>query len=481
MMPRSTGLVAVASLTAILLGSEAARAQAISATNQVYPTRLVNGAATGTRPINLNPYGVNYQDCINDMTLRFNLLASSLNGGQLIEVWAGTSDCTTDMSRGFQALPSCWLVRPPIAGIIAGTGSSVPLSIDVRVQDLVGHQSSIPQTPTYSAVVGAAACQTQTVDTAQSFTIFFMPTDSSGHAIANSGLYKYAITTDLVGPPAPSGVQIGGGDTLFVVNWTQNIDADTAGYDVYLAEVPGPNGASPTGVGAEQVLVCPDASTSPGSSDATVEATVEAAAEATVEAGDDGATSDAVADGAIADTAAAGGPVCTYQSMGGSGDGSGGMCGNTVLSQSSSTILDAAAAAQVDDAGNVIEGGTTSGMVGISSIPSQYLVGAGPSGVTISGRGTGTSTVTGLQNGVPYAVVVAAVDGSGNVGPPSSEQCGTPAPVNDFWNLYRADGGHAGGGFCALDAVGKPAPAVASAALVAGASLLVRRRRRARR
>jgi hypothetical protein len=474
MMPRGARLVAAALPLAMLLGSRAARAQSISATSQIYPDRLVNGVDYGasTRPINLNPYGVNYQDCTSDMTLRFNLLASGFNGSQLIEVWAGTSDCTPDMSRGVGALPSCWLVRPPLAGI---AGSSVPLSLDVRVQDLVGHQSPIPQTPTYSAV-GVAACQSQTVDTAQSFTIFFMPTDSSGHTLANSGLYKYPITTDLVGPPAPAGVKIGDGDTLFVVNWSQNIDADTAGYDVYIDPIPGQEGAPSTGVGSEPVLVCPDTGTSSAAADATADATIEAGEagsdasdEATIEAGDDGSPSDATANAAESTA-----PVCTYQQTGGSA--SGGLSGN------GSTILDAAAAvAQVDEAGNVIEGGTGSGVVGISNIPSQYLVGAGPSNVTVSDKNTGTFTVTGLRNGVQYTVVVAAVDGSGNVGPPSSEQCDSPAPVNDFWKIYRSAGGQAGGGFCALEAVGKPAPAAAGFALVAGASFLARRRRRTRR
>jgi uncharacterized protein (TIGR03382 family) len=488
MMPRSTRLAAAFLLPAMFLGSRTARAQSIAPTSQVYPTRVVNGVDTmqpSTRALNLNPYGVNYLDCIGDQTLRFNLLASGLNGGQLIEVWAGSGDCTPDTSRGIQSVPSCWLVRPAIAGIVAGTGSSVPITIDVRVQDLVGHQTNIPQTMTY-VPVGAEACQTQTVDTAQNFTVFFMPTDSSGRAIANSGLYKYAIISDLVGPPAPSGAAISNGDTLFTVTWTPNIDADTAGYDVYVDPIPGQEGA---GVGAEPVLVCPDTGSATASGDATLEATVdasdeamaEATIEASVDAGDDGSASDAMTADAVDDTAAPiSSPVCTYQITSGSGDG--GVCMSRVLGGNSSTLIDAAAAvAQVDEAGNLIEGGTTSGVVGISNIPSNYVVGMGPSGVTVSDKNTGSYQVTGLRDGQQYTVVVAAVDGSGNIGPPSDLKCATPAPINDFWDLYRQAGGHAGGGFCALEAVGKPAPAAACFALVAGASLLVRRRRRTRR
>ncbi len=67
--------------------------------------------------------------------------------------------------------------------------------------------------------------------------------------------------------------------------------------------------------------------------------------------------------------------------------------------------------------------------------------------------------IKGLTNGVHYDVVVSAVDGSGNVGPPSICVTDFPAPVNDFFKIYRQDGGQAGGSFCALEAVGQPAGA----------------------
>jgi hypothetical protein len=87
-----------------------------------------------------------------------------------------------------------------------------------------------------------------------------------------------------------------------------------------------------------------------------------------------------------------------------------------------------------------------------------------------------------LQNGVTYTVAVSAVDGSGNIGPPSTQACDYPALVSDFWLTYRKDGGGAGGGFCALQAVGAPAGStVAFVGLGAAATALIRRRRVARR
>jgi len=143
-------------------------------------------------------------------------------------------------------------------------------------------------------------------------------------------------------------------------------------------------------------------------------------------------------------------------------------------------VQDGGVVQEVDEAGNVIEGGSTSGAGGISTIPSSHVV--QPNAVTqstVSGLSASTYTVTGLQDGVTYTVAVAAVDGSGNVGPPSVEACDYPAPVNDFWKLYRQAGGGAGGGFCALEAPGAPVgSSVALFVVAAAAAGAVRRRRR---
>ncbi len=125
----------------------------------------------------------------------------------------------------------------------------------------------------------------------------------------------------------------------------------------------------------------------------------------------------------------------------------------------------------------------------MTGVPCAYLVGASCSpstalaytstNLTVTGEGGGNYIVTGLNNGQAYNVTVAAVDNYGNVGTSASPlACGQPAPVNDFWKLYRDSGGGAGG-FCALEAVGTPAgssAALAAAGLFAGG--LVRRRGR---
>ncbi|MBW2524611.1 MAG: hypothetical protein JRI23_10570 [Deltaproteobacteria bacterium] len=54
----------------------------------------------------------------------------------------------------------------------------------------------------------------------------------------------------------------------------------------------------------------------------------------------------------------------------------------------------------------------------------------------------------GLEVGASYAVAVAGYDLVGNVGNLSELACGSPEPVDDFFEIYRKSGGEAGGGFC---------------------------------
>lgn len=55
-----------------------------------------------------------------------------------------------------------------------------------------------------------------------------------------------------------------------------------------------------------------------------------------------------------------------------------------------------------------------------------------------------------LENGVPYVVGVAAVDTHGNASPIEAALLQTPIPTRDFYRGYRAEGGMAEGGYCAL-------------------------------
>ncbi|HUL61408.1 MAG TPA: fibronectin type III domain-containing protein [Anaeromyxobacteraceae bacterium] len=54
--------------------------------------------------------------------------------------------------------------------------------------------------------------------------------------------------------------------------------------------------------------------------------------------------------------------------------------------------------------------------------------------------------IDGLQNGVTYTVTVTAYSSGGNPSPESDPMSGTAVPVDDFWSLYKKDGGREAGG-----------------------------------
>jgi hypothetical protein len=541
-MPRLSrkGLV-VASLSTLGLASPVARAQTTTTTTtgvatpcvatpggqptvsvsgqQTVPNRIVNGVnvGTSTRPAALNPNGVSYQDCIEDMALQFPVTACNFSG-QNLQIWASrSSDCTSPTDRGIGGVAVCWLVSQGDTGLILSQNGR---SYTIRVQDIVGPQNVNPS-PTTMSAQGVSACSAQSTYLAVPININFIPINPGDGSTAGPA-YEYTLSTDLVGPPAPAGVGIKDGDTLFVVKWTPNIDTDTGGYDVVIDPIPGmePPDATTTSsgapTGATTELICPadsGASTSAGTAlpaeggddgEATDSSPAEASAPVVSDGAPSGAApSDAAPSGAAPSDAAsfdaapvtsavddAGCYLRTVAGSGASGSGNGGTCNDSLLTGGTltdgGTDAEVAAPEEFDDAGNLIVSdaglSTATGAGGIWVPPLGQVVNPNPTlGITATGETNSTYTITGLRNGTTYNVVVASVDNFGNVGPPSTQACDFPAPVNDFWKIYRTDGGQAGGGFCALEAVG--APATTSVAFAGAGALVIAglRRRRSKR
>jgi hypothetical protein len=90
-----------------------------------------------------------------------------------------------------------------------------------------------------------------------------------------------------------------------------------------------------------------------------------------------------------------------------------------------------------------------------------------------------SARIEGLENGVPYVVGVASVDKTGNASPITRAYIQAPIPTRDFYRGYRAAGGQADGGYCAVG--GRGSRSLAATAALAAVALLWRRRRRARR
>lgn len=85
--------------------------------------------------------------------------------------------------------------------------------------------------------------------------------------------------------------------------------------------------------------------------------------------------------------------------------------------------------------------------------------------------------ITGLQNGIPYGIGVAAVDRYGNIGAIASVVYGTPLPTVDFYMEYKNLGGSARGGYCIM-ASEYVRPGFLTVLCLATLSLVLLRRRR---
>jgi hypothetical protein len=134
---------------------------------------------------------------------------------------------------------------------------------------------------------------------------------------------------------------------------------------------------------------------------------------------------------------------------------------------------------------NVTEGVGGEGGAGYTGDCASALVhGEVPDEQYRCGEATGITaskgTAKGLTDGTPYAVGVAAIDGSGNVGMLSvGARCATPQEVTDYYEAFVAGGGEGGGGYCAfgLSRTGPWGAGVFLASVLAG--LVARRRWRA--
>jgi uncharacterized protein (TIGR03382 family) len=118
-------------------------------------------------------------------------------------------------------------------------------------------------------------------------------------------------------------------------------------------------------------------------------------------------------------------------------------------------------------------------VTGATASSEQYQVTASAGGTTVtSGKTSSTSLrLGGLANGTTYDVRVVAYSVAGNASDASDGATGTPAPVDDFYEIYLRDGGAAQGG-CQTTGGESALAAAAVLFLLAGLS---RARRRGRR
>lgn len=365
------------------------------------------------------PLWINYQDCIDENNLVFQFRATNFNQGGNFEVWANTSDCSNQMNRTGNN-PQCWRV-------FRGTINTAAASVEIPARAIVAQRR--PTDPNANEPLDelpASVCNNTAAGNAGLglvLTFMFVANNQVQGTSATWSSTQNALQVgfDVVGPQPPAGVKAKPNEDSLDLSWNPQSSqvADLVGFRFYCDPPPGA-ATSATSTGTQALLL--DSGISPFLSDAGF-------------AGGSSVSTDAAAGGA-------GGPTAA------------GDAGTT-------------GAANPDCPSTAIRSGLRP--------DEDYFCGSVTSKSSTVGRAKG------LVNGKSYAVAVAARDLRGNVGKLSDVSCGSPVSVTDFFELYREDGGQAGGGFCSIGARSAPGVGLWFGATALGALARYRRRRRRRR
>lgn len=454
-------VVPVVVSTTLVIGPRASQAQTTPTGNITVPTNAVTRMKGFKHPDNVFPYAINYQDCLDDNGYVFTVnFAGALPTNQL-QVWTTSAgvDCRTDTERS-AATGHCWLVYAEVPTPQSGSTGFNSITVKVRAQEVMAGTTEGVAHQVGTAT--AAACETGDANTAFNSLVFYFMVPiggvlQTGGAATWSGTGTTTQLTNKAGydigrPPPPANMPSAGvGENRIPLSFSGSTAADRSGYRFYCqpsvggvttdggtAGAAGSGGTSGTGgtsgsggtLGAGGTA---GTASDAGGSDATITALALTADDASTGTDDSG----------IAGTGGTGGSS--------ESDGSAGTGGETTGS-----IANAACPAAVLELG----------------LPNEkYLCGS------VTGASANSGEATGLENGTTYAVAIATVDRVGNIGRLSKIGCGTPTLVTDFFELYHAEGGKGGGGFCTLGRRGDSGAVV----FVLGAlAMRLLRRRRAR-
>src|SRR5689334_11303379 len=76
----------------VVLTARVASAQATITQPKIYPDRYVGDNVKAQRGSGSFPNGINHEDCVQDLKLRFDLLFTNYTSDDQLEAWAGTPD-----------------------------------------------------------------------------------------------------------------------------------------------------------------------------------------------------------------------------------------------------------------------------------------------------------------------------------------------------------------------------------------------------
>ncbi len=392
------------------------------------------------RPSGRLPHWVSQSDCLAQDVIHFPVTMTGYMGLTL-QVWAANQgvDCQPAAERQGTAA-ECWLVYSAPATIS-------PTTVDIKAVDIVAR--FIPGVNEQLGYPEACTMNPNSPPAGQQLTLYFMLISSGTTIATGPGAVQQwkDIGYDIAPPTEATGLTANPGETRVTLNWTDAVDSDIVLYNFYCDPAPG---SLPT------------------------------------------------ADGGLTSQ----GPPLGLLEIGGAGSlglGTGGDTGfgtGGTFGLGTGAVTGLGTGAVTGLGTGAVTGLGTGGTFGLGTGGDNGLAGtAGTGGTTLTGGGTPTTTTTqpncdansvlqpgtspvspmslehnqcgsvngiyaktgqvsGLINKVRYVFSVAAVDHVGNIGVlANNNACATPINVTDFFELYRAAGGKAGGGICSISSV----------------------------
>jgi hypothetical protein len=370
------------------------------------------------------PYGINFQDCLVDNRLEFQVSMSTLPDSR-VEVWVSRGeDCGSEDQREING--NCW-------NVYSETPNDRVWNISVSPQRVVAGYNNSDVRRTEG--VGVEVCESIVSSGGANNLIFHFMVVEGDQVLATTVPWKTKI--DVERPPPPTGVTAGSGEDRLIVKWGRSSGQDRSSYHIYCELAGGSDGGvDDAGNGSGGTTSGAGGTSGGGADDAEVDGALTG----------DAAGGAAGADGGLGDAASlVFFPLQATDGGEGGTSGDGGTGGDDGTSGEGGTDGGEGGAGGGDDVPEVpaINASCPSPGLVQPNPPARYRCGSASAGAT-------QGEATGLQNGLNYAVAVATVDTLGNVGPLSEIECGTPRPVTDFFEAYRDAGGDAGGGFCAI-------------------------------
>ncbi len=177
-----------------------------------------------------DPYAISHEDCLEDVTYTFSLVAEGTSNSETFEVWvgAGNTDCSNEALR--KTTVECWSVHSEVAG-------KTNLSVTLRSQEMLG----ISPAAEVTGAIDSCDPEDTTVTAAQNMSVYFLIVRTGDELSAST---TYTLKYDLLGPLPPTGLETGVAERQIPLSWDRDEEGTTeiTGYRFYCA----PNEADPS-------------------------------------------------------------------------------------------------------------------------------------------------------------------------------------------------------------------------------------------